>query len=88
MAPVSSAIRSFYVRARHLGVLDGAAVGAAPGAVSDDAGAWAMYGVGIGRVVHAIRARRQIVEQQQAQAQDHQERQAQLQSMTAPTARA
>ena len=38
-----------------------------------------MQGVGIGRLVHAIRARRQMMEQQEAQGKDHQERQAQLQ---------
>ena len=61
------------------GALGGAAVGAARGAVSGDAGAGAMQGVGIGRLVHAIRARRQMMEQQEAQAKDHQERQTQLQ---------
>jgi hypothetical protein len=61
------------------GALGGAAMGAARGAVSGDAGAGAMQGVGIGRLVHAMRARRQMTEQQEAQAKDHQERQAQLQ---------
>jgi len=59
--------------------LGGAAVGAARGAVSGEAGAGAMQGVGIGRLVHAIRARRQMEEQQQAQANEQQQRQAQLQ---------
>jgi hypothetical protein len=61
------------------GALGGAAVGAARGAVSGEAGAGAMQGVGIGRLVHAIRARRQMEEQQQAQAKEQQQQQAQLQ---------
>jgi hypothetical protein len=54
-------------------------MGAARGAISGDAGAGAMQGVGIGRLIHAVRARRQMEEQQTAAAQAQQERQAQLQ---------
>jgi len=61
------------------GALGGAAVGTARGAVSGEAGVGAMQGVGIGRLVHAIRARRQMEEQQQAQAKAQQQQQAQLQ---------
>src|SRR5262245_35250048 len=56
----------------------GAALGAARGAASGDAAAGAMRGVGIGRLIHAIRARRQMEQQHQASVQDHQQRQAQL----------
>ena len=41
--------------------------------------AGAMQGIGIGRLVHAIRARRQMEEQQDAQSKEQQQRQAQLQ---------
>lgn len=61
------------------GAAGGAAFGAARGAMSGDAGAGAIRGVGIGRLFHAIRARRQMEEQHQASTQDHQQRQAQLQ---------
>jgi predicted lipid-binding transport protein (Tim44 family) len=62
------------------GALGGAAMGAARGAISGgDVGAGAMQGVGIGRLIHAVRARRQMEEQQSAAAQAQQERQAQLQ---------
>ena len=44
-----------------------------------EAGAGAMQGIGIGRLVHAIRARRQMEEQQDAQSKEQQQRQAQLQ---------
>lgn len=61
------------------GGLGGAAVGAARGAMSGEAGAGAIRGIGIGRLIHAVRARRQMEEQHQTTTQDHQERQAQLQ---------
>ena len=61
------------------GGLSGGALGAARGAISGDAGAGAMQGVGIGRLIHALRARRKMEEQQTAAAQAQQERQAQLQ---------
>lgn len=61
------------------GALGGAALGAARGAESGDAGAGAIHGIGIGRLVHAIRARRQMQEQHEGAAQDHQQRQVQLQ---------
>lgn len=62
------------------GGLSGAAMGAARGAISGgDIGASAMQGVGIGRLVHAVRARRQMEEQKDNQAKEQQERQAQLQ---------
>ena len=61
------------------GAAGGAAMGAARGAMSGDAAAGAARGVGIGRLVHAIRARKQMEEQQDAQAKQQQERQAQLQ---------
>jgi hypothetical protein len=61
------------------GGLGGAGLGAARGAMSGDAGAGAIRGVGIGRLVHAIRARKQMEEQHQTTTQDHQQRQAQLQ---------
>ena len=48
--------------------LGGAALGAARGAVSGEAGAGAVQGLGVGRLVHAIRARRQMEQQQQAAA--------------------
>jgi len=60
--------------------LGGAGLGAARGAMSGDAAAGAMRGVVIGRLAHAIRARRQMDEQHQAGLQDHQQRQTQLQS--------
>jgi hypothetical protein len=47
--------------------------------MSGDAAAGAARGVGIGRLVHAIRARRQMEEQQDAQAKQQQQIQAQLQ---------
>ena len=43
------------------------------------AGAGAMQGAGIGRLVHAIRARRQMEEQQDAQTKEQPQRQAQFQ---------
>lgn len=61
------------------GGLAGPAVGAARGAMSGEAGAGAIRGIGIGRLIHAVRARRQMEEQHQTTTQDHQERQAQLQ---------
>jgi hypothetical protein len=61
------------------GAVGGAAMGAARGAMSGEAGAGAMQGVGIGRLVHAIRARRQMEEQQDAQGKEQQQRQTQLQ---------
>ena len=61
------------------GAVGGAAMGAARGAMSGEAGAGAMQGIGIGRMVHAIRARRQMEEQQDAQAKEQQQRQTQLQ---------
>jgi hypothetical protein len=61
------------------GALGGAAMGAARGEMSGEAGAGAMQGIGIGRLVHAIRARRQMEEQQDAQSKEQQQRQAQLQ---------
>jgi hypothetical protein len=61
------------------GAVGGAGLGAARGAMSGDAGAGAIRGVGIGRLVHAIRARKQMEEQHQTTTQDHQQRQAQLQ---------
>src|SRR5215472_4627523 len=67
--------------------LGGAGFGAARGAMSGDAAAGAIRGVGIGRLAHAIRARRQMEEQHQAsQQQDqaslqqHQQRQSLLQN--------
>jgi len=59
--------------------LGSAGLGAARGAVSGEAGAGAVQGFGVGRLVHAIRARRQMEQQQQAAAQEQQQRQAQLQ---------
>jgi hypothetical protein len=61
------------------GALGGAAMGAARGEMSGEAGAGAMQGIGIGRLAHAIRARRQMEEQQDAQAKQQQQVQAQLQ---------
>ena len=60
--------------------LGGAGFGAARGAMSGDAAAGAARGVGIGRLVHAVRARRQMEEQQNTSQQDHQQKQAQLQT--------
>jgi hypothetical protein len=54
-------------------------MGAARGAMSGEAEAGAIQGVGIGRLVHAIRARRQMEEQQDTQAKEQQQRQTQLQ---------
>ena len=62
------------------GMAGGAAMGAARGAMSGgSAGAGAMQGVGIGRLIHAVRARRQMEEQKDNQAKQQQEQQAQLQ---------
>jgi hypothetical protein len=61
------------------GAAGGAAMGAARGALSGDAAAGAVHGAGIGRLVQAIRARRQMQEQHEASAQAHDQRQAQLQ---------
>jgi len=61
------------------GALAGGALGAARGAFSGDAGGGAMQGIGIGRLIHAVRARRKMEEQQNAATQAQQERQAQLQ---------
>ena len=61
------------------GAVGGAAMGAARGAISGEAGAGAIQGIGIGRLVHAVRARRQMEEQQENQAKEQQQRQAQLQ---------
>ena len=52
--------------------LGGAGFGAARGAMAGDAGAGAIRGVGIGRLAHAIRARRQMEEQHQASQQQDQ----------------
>jgi hypothetical protein len=60
--------------------LGGAGLGAARGAMSGDAAAGAMRGVAMGRLFHAIRARRQMEEQHQANPQDYQQRKTQLQS--------
>ena len=60
--------------------LKGAGLGAARGAMSGDAAGGAVRGVGIGRLVHAVKARRQMEEDHQANLQDHQQRQTQLQS--------
>lgn len=60
--------------------LGGAGLGAARGAISGDPGAGAIRGVGIGRLVRAVRARRQMEEQHQASPQDYQQRKTQLQS--------
>lgn len=67
--------------------LGGAGFGAARGAMSGDAAAGAIRGVGIGRLVHAIRARRQMEEQHQASQQqdqaslqEHQQRKSLLQN--------
>src|SRR5262245_36479425 len=59
--------------------LGGAGLGAARGAMSGDAAAGAIRGVGIGRLVGAIRARRQMEEQHQSSPQDYQQRKTQLQ---------
>src|SRR5215468_1952680 len=59
--------------------LGGAGLGAARGAMSGDAAGGAIRGVGMGRLIHAIRARRQMEEQHQAVQQDYQQRQTQLQ---------
>lgn len=61
------------------GGLEGAGVGAARGAMSGEAGAGAIRGIGIGRLVRAVRARRQMEEQHQTATQGHEQRQAQLQ---------
>ena len=61
------------------GGLEGAGIGAARGAMSGDAGAGAIRGIGIGRLVRAVRARRQMEEQHQTTTQSHAQRQAQLQ---------
>jgi hypothetical protein len=60
--------------------LGGAGLGAARGAMSGDAAGGAIRGVGVGRLVGAIRARRQMEEQHQASPQDYQQRETQLQS--------
>jgi len=60
--------------------LGGAGLGAARGAMSGDAAAGAMRGMAMGRLVRAIRARRQMEEQHQASPQDYQERKTQLQN--------
>lgn len=60
------------------GALGGAGIGAARGAMSGDAAAGAVQGVGVGRLVHAVRARRQMEEHQEATAQAQQQRQTQL----------
>jgi hypothetical protein len=61
------------------GGLEGAGVGAARGAMSGDAGAGAIRGIGIGRLFRAVRARRQMEEQHKTATQSHEQRQAQLQ---------
>jgi hypothetical protein len=48
--------------------------------MSGDAAGGAVRGVGIGRLVGAVRARRQMEEQHQASPQDYQQRKTQLQS--------
>ena len=61
--------------------LGGAGLGAARGAMSGDAAGGAIRGVGIGRLVRAARARREMEEQHQASPpQDYQQRRTQLQS--------
>jgi hypothetical protein len=47
--------------------------------MSGDAGAGAIRGIGIGRLLGAVRARRQMEEQHQTSTQSHEQRQAQLQ---------
>lgn len=56
----------------------GAGGSAARGAMSGDAAGGAVQGVGVGRLVHAVRARRQMEEHQEAAAQAQQQRQTQL----------
>ena len=61
--------------------LGGAGLGAARGAMSGDAAGGAIRGVGIGRLVRAARARREMEEQHQASPQqEYQQRKTQLQS--------
>jgi hypothetical protein len=61
--------------------LGGAGLGAARGAMSGDAAGGAIRGVGIGRLVRAARARREMEEQHKASPpQDYQQRKTQLQS--------
>jgi len=57
------------------GAAGGAGMGAARGAMSGDAAGGAVQGIGIGRLLHAVRARRQMEEQQDAAAQAQQQRQ-------------
>jgi hypothetical protein len=61
------------------GGLGGAGLGAARGAMSGDAAGGAVRGVGVGRLIHAVRARRQMEEQHESAPGPHQERQMQLQ---------
>ena len=60
--------------------LGGAGLGTARGAMSGDAAGGAIRGVGIGRLVRAAHARREMEEQHQASPQDYQQRKTQLQS--------
>jgi predicted lipid-binding transport protein (Tim44 family) len=60
------------------GMARSAGIGAMGGAMEGDAGAGAMRGLGIGRMVSVIRAKRQLREQQSADAQEASALQAQL----------
>jgi len=60
------------------GALGGAAMGAARGAMSGDAAEGAVRGVAVGRLVHAVRARKQMEEHQEAATQAQQQRLTQL----------
>jgi hypothetical protein len=60
------------------GMARSAGIGAMGGAMEGDAGAGAMRGIGIGRMISVIRAKRQLREQQSADAQEASALQAQL----------
>lgn len=65
-------------KSRGGGALGGAAMGAARGATSGEAAEGALKGVAVGRLVHAVRARKQMEEHQEATTQAQQQRQTQL----------
>jgi hypothetical protein len=62
------------------GAAAGAGIGAARGGIEGDPGAGAMQGAAMGRLIHVLRARRQMEQQHETYTQNYQAREAQLQN--------
>jgi hypothetical protein len=62
------------------GAAAGAGIGAARGAIEGDPGAGAMQGLAMGRLIHVLRARRQMEQQHEEYTQAYQAREVKLQN--------